>query len=343
MADQYRDKIWSIVKMKGAVLPALIASELKIDSMIASAMLSEMSSNGTLKISHIKIGSSPLYYDPTRPEVLEQYTSSLKSVERETLLLLKTSKVLRDGSLSPLARVAFQGLKDFAIPLDVTIGNSKEVFWKWYLLADKDAESIIVEMIEGPRKEIEPAQSRDTQQDSEPEKPKKKSPGRPKKIVTESPARQEKLSSIPERTPQISKNEKKIEQKQESRSKMQEVRSKTQDEKSNLKHSVLQESSFGASVASFLKVGGIQIVDVSAGKSGKEFDLVLKVPSPIGSLLMYSKAKEKKKINDADLSVAFVEGQLKNLPVIFLSNGVLDKGLDTELEKKYKGLVFKTI
>ena len=123
----------------------------------------------------------------------------------------------------------------------------------------------------------------------------------------------------------------------------QEERSKTQDTVPNVTHSILQESTFGTQVASFLKNGGIQIMEVFPGKNGKEFDLILKVPSPIGTLLMYSKAKDKKKIGDADLSVAFVEGQVRNLPVIYLSNGILDKGMDTELEKRFKGLTFKTI
>ena len=72
--------------------------------------------------------------------------------------------------------------------------------------------------------------------------------------------------------------------------------------------------------------------------------MIIKIPSVMGELEYYCKAKNKKTVNDSDLSSAVVQGQLKKLPVMFLTTGELSKKakefLNTELKK---GLVIKNI
>ncbi len=329
-AIEYRDKILSLLKLKIAILPAQVATELKIDSMIASAMLSEMSERGLVKISHIKIGSSPLYYDPSKPEVLEQYIHTLKQVEREALQFLKNSRIVRDGSLSPVARVAFQGLKDYAIPLDVTIGNIKEVFWKWYLIPDSSAEKIILELVQG-KKDIE---EQPTKISEEPIKEKKqettvqtkKKPGRKPKI------------KMPE-------TQQKITEEKKAQTGTQEELLKTQKktEAQPQTNQQMDSSQFSATLKKYFTKENIKIIESNTIKEGKEYDLTIQLQTPIGTMKFYCKAKEKKKINDADLSVAYVEGQSRKMPVLYATTGTLDKGLEEQLEKKFKGLMFKTV
>ena len=55
---------------------------------------------------------------------------------------------------------------------------------------------------------------------------------------------------------------------------------------------------------------------------------------PIGM----SKAMSKKKIDHADLALAFVQGQLKKLPILFLTAGELTKKAKEMLQKDFKGM-----
>ena len=70
----------------------------------------------------------------------------------------------------------------------------------------------------------------------------------------------------------------------------------------------------------------------------------MKVPSAVGDLEYYCKAKSKKKITEIDLNAVFVQGQLKKLPVLFLITGDLTKKaqelLTTELNK---GIIVRKI
>ncbi|MBI4139601.1 hypothetical protein HY483_01420 [Candidatus Woesearchaeota archaeon] len=327
---EYRDKILSLLKLKIALLPAQVATELRIDSMIASAMLSEMSERGLVKVSRIKIGSSPLYYDPSRPEVLEQYIHTLKQVEREALQFLKNSRIVRDGSLSPVARVAFQGLKDYAVPLDVTIGNTKEVFWKWYLIPDDSAEKIIVEIVQGKKETEEQTIKRPEEPIKEQRQeaiiPAKKKPGRKPKI--KNPETQQKI--VEEKILQTKNAED-----------LPKTPKKTETPQQTSQHT--DNSQFSTTLKKYFAKENIKIIESNTIKEGKEYDLTIQIQTPIGIMRFYCKAKEKKKINDADLSVAYVEGQSRKMPVLYATTGTLDKGLEEQLEKKFKGLLFKTL
>ena len=67
------------------------------------------------------------------------------------------------------------------------------------------------------------------------------------------------------------------------------------------------------------------------------------MPSAVGSLIYYCKARSKKRISDSDLSSAFVQGQLKKLPVLFLTKGELTKKAKEMLSKEFKSIKIKKI
>ncbi len=75
-----------------------------------------------------------------------------------------------------------------------------------------------------------------------------------------------------------------------------------------------------------------------------EIDFIIKIPSVVGELEYYCKAKKKKKCNEGDLSSAFVAGQSRKLPVLFLATGDITKKAHEMLSKEFKNhLVFKKI
>ncbi len=78
-------------------------------------------------------------------------------------------------------------------------------------------------------------------------------------------------------------------------------------------------------------------------RANKEAEFVIKIPSALGSLSYYCKAIDKKKCSDKDLSSAFVQGQIKKLPILFLTTGELTKKAERMMKKEFIGIVFKKI
>ena len=100
---------------------------------------------------------------------------------------------------------------------------------------------------------------------------------------------------------------------------------------------------FYEKVSMFCKLNDIEIISVIVAKKDKEFDLVVDIPSKVGSLKYFMKAKDKDKLNETDVALAYSEGQMKKLPVILLSNGIMNKKAD-EYALKLKGyFMFKQL
>ncbi|MAF35281.1 hypothetical protein CMO91_05540 [Candidatus Woesearchaeota archaeon] len=141
------ERILALAESK-PVLPMQVAKLIGTDSLMASAFLSELVSKGLLRVSVLKVGSSPLYFLPNKREQLLNYLTYLNGKDRKTVELLKEKKILRDSKVEPLTRVSLRNVRDFALPLEVTNNAGKELFWKWFLLDDVEAEAIIKQTVE---------------------------------------------------------------------------------------------------------------------------------------------------------------------------------------------------
>lgn len=73
-------------------------------------------------------------------------------------------------------------------------------------------------------------------------------------------------------------------------------------------------------------------------KKSTELDFIIKIPSPVGPLRYFCKAKTKKKVTHADLSALYVQGETKKLPVLFLTKGELNKKAKGMLENEFKNM-----
>jgi len=155
------EHILGLIKIKGPVVPTQIAREIKQDSLMTSAILSQLVDIKKLKISRLKVGGSPLYYLAGQEQRLQSYAKHLEEKDQRTLDMLRTQKIIRDDKQQPLIRVSLRQIKDFAIPLQVTVDNQQLLFWKWYLVSDEEATPIIRAQLEPPKpkvpKQVEPA------------------------------------------------------------------------------------------------------------------------------------------------------------------------------------------
>ncbi len=100
------------------------------------------------------------------------------------------------------------------------------------------------------------------------------------------------------------------------------------------------EEPFDNLVRAYFTKHDFSIVFEESIKKNREHSYVARIPSQIGRLDFYVKVKNKKAITPTDLSLAYSEGQLKKLPVLFISNGLLTKKAQENLVKQFKGQVF---
>lgn len=142
-AAEIKRKILAFLEKNGPSLPIPIAREVGIDSLFSSAFLSELLEEGTIKISKLKVGGSPLYFLPNQEQMLENFIRYLQPKEREALTMLKEKKILRDLDLDPSIRVALRNIKDFAFPLVVEVNNEKILFWRYLTINESEAKKII--------------------------------------------------------------------------------------------------------------------------------------------------------------------------------------------------------
>ena len=127
-ALEIKEKIIIIFKSRGPSLPVHIAKGTDLSILFASAFLSELIGEKKLKISSMKVGSSPLYFLSGQEPMLENFSEYLKGKEKEAFNILREKKFMKDSETEPSIRVALREIKDFAIPFKV----EGEIYWKYF-------------------------------------------------------------------------------------------------------------------------------------------------------------------------------------------------------------------
>jgi len=283
-----KERVLSFVSRYGPILPVQVSKEIGSDIIFAGAVLSEMISNKKVLVTSTKRDGSPFYYAPGQESKLQDLSKYLVSKEKEAFDLLKENRIIRDSSAEPAIRVALRFIKDFAVPLDVNIGGKVERFWKWYLLDEGEAKSIIGGMLDDKKPKEEVVEEDKIDKKEVPKKEIKK------KIVKEKP--------------------------------------------------IVEKGRFHIDVNSYFNNNKIEVIGQEIVRKDKEINLIVKIPSNVGELSFYVKAKNKKTVSNVDLMMAYSEGQKRNMPVLFLSNGRLTKKSEEYIKKELTGqVVFKSI
>ena len=132
--EETKKKILSILNEKGPSLPVKIAREIKLSPMFTSAILSELTNTQQVKLSSLKVGSSPLYLLPGHEEKLENFSENLAGVEKTAFSKLKEKKVLQDTKQEPAIRVALRSIKDFA----KAFRFKDEIYWKYSFASQEE-------------------------------------------------------------------------------------------------------------------------------------------------------------------------------------------------------------
>jgi hypothetical protein len=330
-----KDAVLRIVQMKGPVIPNQVRKEIGGENLFIGAVLSELASEGKVKVTHTKIGGTPAYYCPGAESRLVSLIPHLNEKDRKTAELLKQRRILKDSDLTPLLRVSLRNIHDFAKPLEVSIRGQREIYWKWYLVPTNEAEQLI-------SKQVRPVAKQEKIEVKVPEP----SPAIKKELVVETPKPVVEPKREVKPTEPIKEKEKPKEKEivKEKKAKKEEKKLEVQKELVMSAEELEKEKdSFFKKALEYFKENDIQVVDYKIIRKKSEIDFTIAVPSRIGSQEYYCKAKSKAKVNDGDLSTVYVQGQAKKLPVIFLTTGELTKKAKEMLSKDFKGMIVKKI
>ena len=289
------ERILFLLKERGPILPVQASKEINENILMTSARLSELLTSKRIKISNLKVGGSPLYYLSGQEHKLQNFTENLNGVEKKAYDILSQNKILKDSEQEPAIRVALRQIRDFAIPLQVNYENKIEIFWKWYLIDNKEMELLIKSKLSEKKKEISDKKLQNRQE-----------------ITT-----QERLLEGPKEEAQKKEATKKI-------------------------RKTIDKGLFLRDVNNFFGKNKINIDNQDIKKSS-EIDFIIKIQTTLGDLKYFCKAKNKKRVSDADLSSALIQAQSKNLPLLFLTNGILTKNSQEMMGKEFKNITLKKI
>ena len=346
-----REQVLTIIRSKGPLIPAVIAKELKMDLLIAQAHLSELSSSKLVNVSSIKVGGSPLYYLDGQQNNLQKFSERLGEKDLNVYNILKKEKVLRESEVAPLTRVSLKQLKDFAVPLQVQTGEKVEIFWKWYMLSNEEVSPLIREIIHGPevgapKEEVAEGEASEVSVQKEPLPTKKEE--EPMSSAS-SPDSNNPLRSRPEiqqLQEKIRKEAKEMETPIDTTSIPQPkflkipVQKTLKESSEAMKKQKETGDEFVALLDDYFSEKGIKVVEITILRKRSEVECLLLLPTTVGDIEFYCRAKNKKKVNEGDLSVAYLEGQNRKLPTIFLTTGEVPKKLQPQLTTKFKGMVY---
>lgn len=135
--SEIKEKILTILKNRGPSLPVHIAKEMELSILFSSAFLSELLSEKKVRMSNMRVGSSPIYFITGQEPLLEKFSQYLKSREKDAFLFLKEKKFLKDSDQEPAIRVALREIKDFAIPFK----KNEEIIWRFFIVNEEDFKS----------------------------------------------------------------------------------------------------------------------------------------------------------------------------------------------------------
>ena len=299
------DDVLRAIQMRGPLMPLDVRKFLgKGDSITIGATLSQLTASGKVKVTNLKRGGSPFYYILGQEPKIENLYNNLKEKDQRTFHLLKEKKILRDKTQDPLVRVSLREIKDFSKMFNVTVNNEQETFWRYYLISEQEAIRILKE-----------------------------------KYAPKKPAMSEESKLIKKKTEVLKQKELKPKREKQEREEQKSLDPKY--EEPNIFETV--DDDFLSTLKKFFDKNEIEVKEAKMIRKGSEYDFVIEMRTPIGTAEYFCKAKSKKKCNDGDLSTAYIQGQSRRIPTVFITTGEVTKKARENMKTSYKGMLLKKI
>jgi hypothetical protein len=336
------DDVLKVLNSKGPLQPLDVRRELNMgDTLVIGASLSELIARGLAKVTSVKRGGSPFYYAPGQEAKLAELSKFLNEKDGRTFELLKSQKVLRDSKQDPLTRVSLRAIKDYSREFNITVNGQAEVFWRYYAISEEEGVEIVKSMFKPKQtksQELEVAKTVDKPVDKQENKEEKKEVA--KEILKEvsetvkSESKEESQKTKTPRAPRKPREEKTSDvsflEPMESAPANKDIFSRIDDE-------------FLKKLKKFFDEKSISVKEGNQVKKNSEYVFVINMETPVGKAEYYCMARNKKKCNESDLSAAYLQGQVKRLPVVFITTGEVVKKTKDKLNSDFKGMIVKEI
>lgn len=346
-----KEQVLQFVIANGPSVPNDVMKKLGSDTFLIGAYLSELVANKKLSVSAMKVGGSPLYYAPGQEYKLQNFTKYLNEKDRLAYNILKDKRVLTDREQTPLIRVALRTIKDFAFPIEISQNGEKTLYWRWYLISNDQANAEIATNGQKPAEPVKPAiiEKKETFVEKKETITIKEIP------IQQTLAKPIQAAALKEQSIKEPAMQKELpKEKQIQRPKVEEKSTQIviEEKKSHTEATITPEktkkkaepkSPFLDALTAYFSSQDIEVLETNVIKKASEVDFTLLVPSAVGKVRFYCKAKAKKKITEGDLSSAYVSGESKKLPVLFLTTGELDKRASVMLTQEFKHMSIKVI
>ena len=311
MLSEREEKIVNMLRIKGPSLPIDVSKLLGTETMLASAILSSLISKGYVKISSKKVGSSPLYYLPGQESRVRTILyAELSELEKKALERLKTLKVAFRNDLFPQERMLLSEMSDFVAYLKIKKGENEFFCWRHYSVNDNDFNdlldkklSIINAAEHAPEEQREPSYETNAPQP-------KAEPAPVQLKIKES-----KAEAIPVNENRI--KEIKLKRKKPAIAK--------------------PKGKFIGQVEAYLDGIGAKILKKRVERS--EGTYVVSVPSNLGPQTYVAKAKDKKTLNETDLSKFYIDALAEKMPLMIVVSRPLSKKVMAYAEKNFGSLL----
>lgn len=304
-----REQVIGFLKQKGPSVPNDMKRGLGGDTMLFGAILSELKGRGLVLITHTKLGTSPFYYLPGQEAQLEKLIGHANPKDQKTIEMLKEKKVVRDQTLELFERVSLRQVKDFAKELQVNTANGKMLFWRYFLVSEEEAIEILKKQYNKPQATVK----------------------------AEEKSEKELTKDIQEKLPETSKQE------HTQTKKADQVETKPVGQQQLQTDVSFEPTVFYEEIQAYFKKTEIVVLSSEQIAKNREYEFIISVPSSVGSMEMYCRARNKKKLNEGDVAPALLKAKTKDLPCIFLTSGKFTKKSLELIEKEYKGLLIKNL
>lgn len=338
-ASKIKEEIIRFLQNNGPSLPIKISQHLKIDSLFASAFLSELLNEQKLKITTLKVGTSPVYYIQGSEEGIEKYSEYLKPKEKEAFNLLKENSFIEDEIQQPAIRVALRSIPDFA----KAFKYNDKIIWRYFLISsqkylnqeNKEQEKEIqtpVEIKEQPETKLPKSFVSSVQKEFE------KNTNESTQIIEEKT----------DKEPEIKENTKEEQIEEKETPKIEET--KTQNKKIEFINPLAKKETeeekpkpeFCKKIINIIEKNNWHIIEELELKA-KEYNALIQINSDLGPIIFKLQAKDKKTFSEADLSKILGESQSIPLPALFMTNGETKKKTQEFLNKYTSIIKYKKI
>lgn len=369
-----KEKILQLMRLHGPVLPKDLMKPLNTDTLLIGATLSEMASQGLINITSVKRGGSPFYYVPDHLPKLQDLSKFLNEKDQRAYALIREKKILKDNEITPLLRVSLRAIKDFARPVEVRNGETKDLFWAWYLISKEEYSGLIQQQyfpdLNAPKTSLpEPTSAAISAApiDANLVTSLQKSGilSEPIASIISEAAPSDKVVSnkaVVEQSPALLKQKKKERKARKQSNPINIIQTSLADNNpSSTLHPVPTGSAISAQntgsaagqtheqapeindelldkIKSYFDKNAIQFTNIEIIRKNKEISCIVQVPSPVGAVEYYCRAKVKKRCNEGDLASLYVEAQNRKLPALLITIGEISKKAKEMLEMQFKNL-----